>query len=254
MSELNAVYPYLLPCFFIAAFLHSSIGLAGGSSYTAFMAAFGVPLPLIPGISLSLNSLVSSVGAWNFIRQRHFYISLWWPFQLGALPTVYWGARTELPALWFYSILLFTLILTTIRMGRSSEFSFQIHLDTHERIFISVLIGMVLGFLSGSIGIGGGIYLVPCILLLGIGTAKHAAAVAVVFIWVNSVVGLTTKAGIGALQLAWLWPALLTVTLGGTLGSLCGAKYWPEQRLQRMLLMVLVIASLLLMRKIWMLL
>lgn len=267
---------YVLPCLCLIAFVHSSVGLAGGSSYTAFMAVVGIPTSVIPSISLSLNTLVSSIGAANFVRFRHFNWRIWLPFQLSALPFVYIGAQTRLPTGLFYLLLLITLSLSCLRLawqtyGQADE---QTNEQTIQQpmnqaaikpkllskrlgILLSVMIGVVLGFLSGSLGIGGGIYLIPCMLLLGIATAKQASAVGVVFILVNSVIGLISKWQHGlmndTLLHEWIVPALVAVGIGGLLGSWFGAKIWAENRLKKMLLLVMSIACCLLMRKLYLL-
>lgn len=250
MPEISLI---LLPVFFIVAFVHSSVGLAGGSSYTAIMALLGVPLQVIPSISLSLNTLVSSIGSRNFIKNKHFRIKLWLSFQLSALPFVYIGAKTQLPATIFYAILLITLCLSATRMALNASLAPSFNFNAFQKVIVSVLVGMVLGFLSGSLGIGGGIYLVPCIILLGLGSIKEASAVGAVFILVNSVIGLATKWQIGLVSISMILPALVTVGVGGMLGSWYGAKIWQAKTLNRMLLLILLVAIGFLTRKLWLL-
>ncbi len=248
---LNELSFYLLPCFFIVAFVHSSVGMAGGSSYTAIMALFGVPLSIIPSISLSLNTLVSSIGSRNFIKNNHFRWQLWLPFQVTALPFVHLGAKTQLPAVIFYLILLITLILSAIRLAFKPNFSANFQFSNRQKLLLSEMIGALLGFLSGSLGIGGGIYLIPCIILLGLGTTKEASSVGVLFILINSLIGLATKWQIGLLDFNIILPALATVGLGGALGSWYGASVWSEQTLNKMLLCILVVAIIMLSKKIF---
>lgn len=242
---------YLLPILFILAFLHSSVGLAGGSSYTAYMTLLGLPLPIIPSISLALNTLVSAIAARNFIAYRHFRFDLWLPFQLGALPMVYIGARTILPALVFYALLFVTLLLATLRMLFFRNYVLRpIRKPSHIRV-LCLLVGGVLGFLAGSIGIGGGIYLIPFILLFGLADVKQAAAVGIVFIFINSIIGLATRAYTGDVPWNMLWPALLCVGAGSALGSWLGASKWKSSQLNILLIFVLICACWLLIVKIF---
>lgn len=251
MTDIYLLSYSLLPLFFAIAFIHSCSGLAGGSSYTALMAISGVPIQVIPSISLSLNTLVSSLGAFNFIRSHHFKFSLWWPFQLGAVPAVYIGAGVVLPALFFYILLLLTLLFSLLKLlGFAPDYHKQWEWNPLSRCLISLVIGAILGFLSGSIGIGGGIYLIPCILLLGLGSIKEAGSVAIVFILINSVIGLMTKWQMGLVNIDMILPVLITVGLGGGLGSLFGARYFSEKTMKTALIVVLSIASLLLVQKI----
>jgi uncharacterized protein len=248
MSEIPVL---LFPIFFGVAFLHSSVGLAGGSSYTAIMAVFGVPIQIIPSISLSLNTLVSSVGGFNFIRYRHFHWQILAPFLVGSIPAVYIGAKIILPTLWFYFVLLITLLLGVVRLLFWRNYTNTIGFSNIQRYTISTVLGAVLGFISGSVGIGGGVYLVPSILLLGFADAKKAAACGIVFIWVNSVIGLLSKWQSNMLELSWILPMLLVVFCGGFAGSLIGAKLWSSRYLENILIFVMSIACLLLTNKIW---
>lgn len=245
---------FLLPFLFVIAFLHSSVGLAGGSSYAAFMAVLGVPINIIPTISLSLNTLVSAIGSINFLRFKHFNWRLWLPLQLSALPCVYFGAMVTLQPLIFYLLLLVTLLfgITRIWFGRGS--AIVTPTSNQYQWFICLALGGVIGFLSGSLGIGGGIYLIPCLLLFKLATPKHAAAVGVVFILVNSVIGLVSKWQIGQVNYGlitqMILPALFAVGIGGMFGSWFGAKLWSEHTAKKMLVLVMCVACALLVRKI----
>ncbi len=242
---------FLYPLFFCIAFLHSSVGLAGGSSYTALMAILGFPLQIIPSISLSLNTLVSSIGAFNFIRYRHFDWRILLPFLIGSIPAVYIGAKIILPAIVFYSVLLITLLIGVLRLIFWRDYNSRIHFSVIQRYVISAIVGAILGFISGSVGIGGGIYLVPSILLLGFADAKKAAACGVVFIWINSVIGLFSKWQAEMIDLDWILPMLAVVACGGYLGSFIGANRWSTRYLENALAIVMCIACLLLANKIF---
>ncbi len=276
----------LLALFFVVAVLHSSVGLAGGSSYTAFMAIFGVPLPTIPSISLSLNTLVSSIGSINFYRYRHFEWRLWLPIQLTALPFVYVGSRIQLPAKAFYVVLLVTLLFSLWRMAKMTFATTDASFDGSDtgstpslpqsssskalpsnsklnnvktigsptslslRLALCTLLGAVLGFLAGSIGIGGGIYLVPSLVLLNLASVRQASAVGVVFILCNSLVGLASKWQLGMVSLSMIMPALMVVGMGGAIGSYLGASRLPTRYVLMALMGVMALASGLLMVKL----
>ena len=109
--------PYLMiGLFFLVAVTYSSVGLGGGSSYTALMAIFGISTLAIPMISLSLNLFVTSVGSFNFIRNKHAKIKLILPFLISSIPMAYLGGSLKLPKEMFYWILLISLVFVAVRI------------------------------------------------------------------------------------------------------------------------------------------
>lgn len=102
--------------FFFIAFIYSSVGLGGGSSYTALMAIFGLNTIAIPMISLSLNLFITSFGSYNFIRNKHDNLKLIIPFLISSIPMAYLGGALELPTDVFYWILLISLVLVAVRI------------------------------------------------------------------------------------------------------------------------------------------
>lgn len=242
---------------FVIAFAHSSVGLGGGSSYTALMAIVGIPTPAIPTLSLSLNTLVSTIGAATFIHFKHFDWRLWLPLQLSALPFVFIGAQVVLPTQLFYGLLLVTLLFSLTRLC-IQHFNPHASFNTtqpqpNSHLLPRLVIGACIGFLSGSLGIGGGIYLIPCLILLGIATTKQAAAIGIVFIFTNSIIGLITKWHYGlidqTLLMDFITPALIAVGVGGFLGAWIGASLWSERTTRLMLIVVMSAACFLLARK-----
>ncbi|SVC32646.1 uncharacterized protein METZ01_LOCUS285500, partial [marine metagenome] len=171
------------------AFIYSSVGLGGGSSYTALMAIFGINYLIIPTASLSLNLIVTSIGMVNFWRNGHGRLGLIAPFLVTSIPMAYLAGSLNLPKGIFQLILLFTLILVVVRIYVLREFQFSFYLSGTKKWIFMVGLGAILGFVAGSVGIGGGIYLVPLIVMFGLGSEKEAAAAGTIFIWVNSLVG-----------------------------------------------------------------
>jgi len=107
------------------------------------------------------------------------------------------------------------------------------------------------GFVSGTVGIGGGIYLVPLIILFGLGTEQEAAASGAAFILLNSMAGLVARFQRGAVSLELMLPLLLAVLAGGFLGSRLGAMRFNPLTIQKILGLVVILALLLLSRNIW---
>ncbi len=178
--------PYILAIpFFIVAFTYSSVGLGGGSSYTALMAILGINMVAIPMVSLSLNLFVTSIGSYNFIRNKHANLRLITPFLLSSIPMSYLGGSLQLPKEVFYWLLLTSLVFVALRIYLWRNITIALEISQKTKIIISLLAGSILGLIAGIVGIGGGIYLVPLIIILGLGTAKEAATCGAIFIWLK---------------------------------------------------------------------
>jgi len=242
---------YFLPIlFFIIAFIYSSVGLGGGSSYTALMAIFGINTLAIPMISLSLNLFVTSIGSFNFIRNKHAKIKLILPFLVSSIPMAYLGGSLDLPKEIFYWVLLISLIFVAARIYLWQSMSFQLNLKKNEKIIISLIAGSVLGLIAGIVGIGGGIYLVPLIIILGLGTEKEAAACGAIFIWLNSASGLLSRLQYNSIDLTNYIPLIVAVIAGGALGSYMGSFKFSPKVMDKMLGLVILIAIIFLTKKV----
>lgn len=251
MEHLLINFWLLALLFALVAFLYSSVGLAGGSSYIALLTIFGVDYLMIPTVALSMNIMVSTLGAWNFFRAKHARVRLIAPFLLSSIPLAWLGGTIMLPARLFDILLLIFLAIVAVRIYGFSSIRALARPGKAAGLLISLVIGSVLGFISGALGLGGGIYLVPLIILFGLGSPKEAAACAAFFIWVNSVAGLAARLGSHPLPpAAALLPLLAAVAAGGYAGSFLSANYFSARTVQRFLGLIVVVAILLLLRKI----
>jgi uncharacterized protein len=237
--------------FFIIAFIYSSVGLGGGSSYTALMAILGFGAAAIPMISLSLNLLVTAIGSVNFIRNRHGNIKLILPFLVTSMPMAYVGGAIQLPKGVFYWLLLLSLVFVAIRIYFWSNTSLKLNLNQAGKLTISLLSGAVLGFIAGTVGIGGGIYLVPLIIVLGLGSSKEAATCGTIFVFLNSLLGLIARLQYNAIDLTNYIPLLVAVILGGFLGSWLGSFKFSPRVLEKVLGVIVVVAIVALGRKVF---
>ena len=243
--------PYILAVlFFIVAFTYSSVGLGGGSSYTALMAIFGMNILAIPMISLSLNLFVTSVGSFNFLRNKHGKIKLILPFLISSMPMAYLGGALKLPKEIFYWVLLMSLVFVAVRIYFWQNTTIKLNIDQKGKIFISLLAGSLLGLVAGIVGIGGGIYLVPLIIILGLGTEKEAAACGAIFIWLNSFSGLLSRLQYNSIDLTNYIPLIVAVLAGGTLGSFMGSFKFTPKLMEKILGAVIVVAILFLAKKL----
>ncbi len=246
--------PYFLAgLFFLVAFTYSSVGLGGGSSYTALMALFGFSTLAIPMISLSLNLFVTSIGSFNFIRNRHARIKLILPFLISSIPMAYLGGSLRLPKEAFYWILLISLILVAVRIYCRRATNIPINFSQNIKVIISLIAGSMLGLIAGIVGIGGGIYLVPLIIILGLGTPKEAAACGAIFIWLNSLSGLLSRLQYNSIDLTNYLPLITAVLIGGTMGSFMGAFKFSPKAMERVLGAVIIVAIIFLTKKVIML-
>jgi len=246
--------PYFLAVlFFVVAFIYSSVGLGGGSSYTALMAIFGMNTLAIPMISLSLNLVVTSVGSFNFIRNKHAKIKLIIPFLISSMPMAYLGGALKLPKEIFYWVLLLSLVFVAARIYFWQNATIKLNIDQKGKFFISLLAGSVLGLVAGIVGIGGGIYLVPLIIILGLGTQKESAACGAIFIWLNSFSGLLSRFQYNSIDLTNYIPLMVAVLAGGTLGSFMGSFKFSPAAMEKILGTVIIVAIIFLSRKVIML-
>jgi len=237
---------YLIPIMFMIAFLYSSVGLGGGSSYTAILALFSINYLAIPTISLTLNLLVTTIGSISFIINKHVRLNLLLPFLLSSIPLAYLGGSLHLPKNVFLWVLWASLIFVVMRIYFFEQVKLKLDINRQQRLVISIIAGMLLGFIAGVVGIGGGIYLIPLILVLGLGSAKEAAACGAIFIWVNSAVGLSARFVHQPIDLMQYLPLIIAVIIGGLLGSYLGARRYSARTIEKVLGLVIVVAIVLL--------
>lgn len=251
MTETLSVSPYIVAfLFFVAAFAYSSVGLGGGSSYTALMAIFGFNTLAIPTISLTMNFIVSAVGSINFIRYGHARARLILPFLISSIPMAYLGGSLEMPKEIFYWILLISLVIVAIRIYFWRDTKFDLKISRTGQIVISLIAGSILGLISGIVGIGGGIYLIPIIIVLGLGSQKEAAACGAIFVWVNSLSGLVSRFQYNPINLKDYVILIVAVLIGGALGSFLGSSRFSRNVMEKVLGLVIVVAIFFLIKEI----
>jgi uncharacterized membrane protein YfcA len=249
MTDLTISISLLAVIFAMVAFFYASVGLGGGSSYTALLAIFGASAATIPLISLTLNVLVTTVGSIVFLSQKHARLRLIAPFLISSIPMAYVGGMLHLPKMLFYLVLLVSLAFAAMRIYFPQKIK-PLPLDDRGKFLLALGCGAVLGLIAGIVGIGGGVYLVPLILLLGLGSAKEAAACGAFFIWVNSAAGLAARIQYNSIDLVPYMPLIIGAVAGGLAGSMMGARHFNPRTMQKILGTVLVVAIIFLGRKI----
>lgn len=242
---------WLLPLiFFVVAFLYSSVGMGGGSSYTAILLLTSISTMIIPMISLVLNLFVTTISSFNFIRAGHAKLRIILPFVISAIPMAYIGGAIHVEKIVFMWILLVSLILVAIRIYILDIKCIKSDLTQKAKTIISVISGSILGLLAGIVGIGGGIYLVPLIIMLNLGTVKQAAATASVFIWMVSASGLLSRFQYNAVNIENYYYLVLAVIVGSIFGSYAGSFKCKPKTMERALGSIIIIAIVFIIKKI----
>ena len=233
---------YLLAfCMFLGALLYSSVGHAGASAYIALMALFAVPPPVMRPTALTLNILVASLASFRYIRVGFFRWRVVWPFMLGAVPSAFLGGAIQLPAGYYRPIVGVVLLIGGVRLLWPKAIGVA-----HERrdppVWLAVLFGAGIGFLSGLTGTGGGIFLSPLVIFLGWSDLRTTSGVAAVFILGNSLAGLLGNIAVVRSLPPELPLYAAAVILGAFVGTGLGTR-WDLMLIQRALGLVLLIAG-----------
>jgi uncharacterized membrane protein YfcA len=239
---------WLIISVLLVAALYSSVGHGGASGYLACLSL--VPGSLAPTqmatTALTLNLLVTGIALWAFVRTGHLSMRLLWPFVLASVPAALLGGLTPLPLRAYTLLLAAALLLAAVRLlTRPLQGAAALRPTQWPVALVS---GAVIGWLSGALGIGGGIFLSPLVLFLGWATPKQAAACSACFIFANSAAGLAGRWFQGAVEFGVWWPLVIAAALGALIGSRMGAGRFSSAALNRVLAIVLLTAAVKLLR------
>ena len=225
---------------FVVAVLYSSVGHGGASGYLAVMAFLAVAPEVTRPTALVLNLFVASIAAFQFYRAGYFSWSLFWPFAITSIPFAFIGGMIKLPTSAYKIVLGLVLLFAAFRLAW--KFSRDVDIEP-PKIWLALIIGAIIGLLSGLVGVGGGIFLTPVLLLMNWSETKTAAGNSALFILVNSAAGLAGNyAQVSVLPSnAWMW--IVAAVAGGLIGSLLGAKKFDSLTLRRVLAAVLLFAA-----------
>jgi uncharacterized protein len=237
-----AILPYLLGlAFFLAAMLYASVGHGGASAYLAVMGLAGMAPAEMKPIALFLNIAVSSVALVSFVRAGHFKPCLFWPLAAASVPAAFLGGWLQSPEPIYKLILAAALVVGAWRLLASSKQDEAATRTAARPLLLGI--GGGIGFLSGLVGIGGGIFLTPLLVIFRWAPAKVAAAVSAAFIAVNSCSGIAGFMLKGGNIPAKVWMLLPCVLAGAWLGSRWGSGRAPVPALRRCLAIVLIVAA-----------
>jgi len=230
----------IIAAIFVVAVLYSSVGHGGASGYLAVMAFLSVAPTVTRPTALVLNLFVASIGAIQFYRAGHFSWKLFWPFAVTSIPFAFLGGMITLPTNVYKILLGLVLLFAAFRLA----WSFTKDVDpVAPKIWIALICGAAMGLLSGLVGVGGGIFLTPLLLLMNWSETKTAAGISALFILVNSAAGLLGNYQQVSVLPSDVWFWIAAAVAGGVVGSLLGSRKFDSLVLRRVLAAVLLFAA-----------
>jgi len=223
--------------FFITAILYSSVGFGGGSTYLALLLIWDIPYYIFPVIALFCNIIVVTGNSINYVRAGNHNFKLLFPFLIGSIPLAYFGGTLIInKEIFEISLFLVLSIAGTLLLINNKSYEDKNLVTKKINLFISILIGSILGLISGVIGIGGGIFLSPILFLLKADKPKIIVTTASLFILINSISGILghlSKENV-LNEIFLYWPLFLAVLIGGLFGNYLNLKIFSNRVLALM--------------------
>ncbi len=231
--------------FLLVAIIFSAIGHAGASGYLAVMALMGMVPAVMKPTALTLNILVAIVATIQFWRSGFFSWRALWPFAVTSIPMAFIGGTHQLSSVQYKAIVGVVLVISAVLILASQKLRSQRKTTFPEVPMLPALLaGALIGFISGLVGTGGGVFLSPLMVLVSWATVKQSTGVIAPFVLLNSIAGLagyvTVIPHLPGHTTLWLAAALL----GALIGTELGRKRLKLPALERILALVLLIAGL----------
>lgn len=236
-SSYNYLFLLLLP---IVSFLYASVGHGGASGYLALMALFSFAPEQMKPTALLLNIFIAGISFFYYYKAGFFNKKLFLVVASTSIPMAFFGGMLTIDTGLYKKTLAILLIFAILKM--LNLFGKDTNTVKPVKVWLALSIGASIGFLSGLIGIGGGIILSPIILLLHWGSMKEAAAVSALFIWVNSISGLIGQLNSGVVLKNEVFILVAIALIGGCLGGYYGSNIVNNKKLKTILATVLIIA------------
>ena len=218
--------------FFITAILYSSVGFGGGSTYLALLLLWEIPYYIFPVIALMCNVIVVSGNSYNYVKAGNYDLKILYPFLLGSIPLSYVGGSLIVQKEIFEFLLFIVLSIAGLLLLINNKSYSKKELELKKiNLFFSVLIGSILGLISGLVGIGGGIFLSPILFLLKAAEPKFIATTASLFILINSISGIFGQLSKGNILTSIIdyWPLFICVLIGGFIGNYLNLKFFSNR-------------------------
>lgn len=234
----------LIASFFLIAMVYASVGFGGGTSYLALMTLVAVPFEVMRPAALLCNVVVVTGGTYIFYREGLLDIKRIWPFLLFSVPMAFLGGYYPIRESTFFRLLGITLVIASFLLWFHSRFQ-KVQVASQRPVVSGALLGGGIGFLSGLVSIGGGIFLSPLLHMLRWDQAHRISALASAFILVNSISGLAGQMSRAA-SLDWqlIVPLLCAVFVGGQLGSRWGARKFQAVHIRKVTAVLILVAGL----------
>ncbi len=247
---------WLAVFFFLTALLYSAVGFGGGSTYTALLILSGVTYQSIPTLSLICNIIVVTGGVWQFARAGYINLTRIWPLILISVPAAWLGGSLVIPEKLLVTLLGLALVAAGIHLLFDWKPVAAGDEGRHVPTPATLLMGGGIGFLSGIVGIGGGIFLAPILYLTRWGSAKLIAATCSFFILVNSLAGLAGQVMKTGLETATgniseYLPLFIAVLIGGQIGSRLGSLTLSQTFIKRATAALILVVAIRLLVRTW---
>ena len=228
-------YWHIIILFFTVAILYSSVGFGGGSSYLAILALTGIVFTQIRATSLLCNIVVVTSNIFLFYQQKEIDFKKIIPLVLLSIPLAFLGGYLKISQQFFFILLGFTLLFAAITMWLSKRIISSDKKNNNAKPLKNASYGGIIGFISGMVGIGGGIFLAPLLHLTNWDTPKKIAATASFFILVNSIAGFIGQYSNPNFAIDWSLTStlLITVFIGGQIGSRISNKFLTPIQLKK---------------------
>lgn len=235
----------LAGAFLVIALVYAAVGQAGASGYIAAMALAGFAPLAMKTTALALNVLVASIGTAMFLKAGRLSWRNIWPFVALGFPFSLLGGAVQLPEAIYYPTVGVVLILSALQMGRMAIRARAVEPRTAAAPPFSAAMatGAVIGFVSGTTGTGGGVFLAPVILGMSWGTARQTAGTTAIYNLVNSAAALIGAYAFWEHVPAALPQWLVAVAAGGTLGAFIGSRYLSDRWLRDILAVLLFLSG-----------
>ena len=234
--------------FFVTATMYASVGFGGGSTYNALLVLSGVDYQILPAIALMCNIIVVTGGVVRFWKSGDLPGKSMLSFLVTSMPAAWLGGRIVVSETLFVGLLGATLLLSGLRLAAQTEPEIVSAASERGLGAVPYVIGASIGFLSGMVGIGGGIFLAPILYFLRWDTPRRIAAACSLFILVNSVSGLfgqfsklNESEAIGAVF--EYWPLMIGVFLGGQIGSWAASRQLQPILIKRLTAALILFVS-----------
>lgn len=232
---------FLSLCIFTVAILYSSVGHGGASGYLAVMSFFAFAPDEMATTALILNIIVASFSFYFFYQEGYFNWKITWPFLITSIPFAFLGGLLKIPTQVYYLLLAIILFFASWHLVQKKDNSDETVETPPTEYFL--LSGAGIGLLSGIIGIGGGIFLSPLMILMRWAKAKPVAATSALFIVVNANAGLWGRYFRDGLDFGNILPLIIAALSGALVGSQLGSRRYSSGTLKKVLSAVLILAG-----------